>query len=367
MLGSQNFPIKPVFLCFMLILASTIGCAQQQPGPQGPVGPQGTVRSQESEGPQQQIDFIDPTDIFNKTTISNVLPEDGSKTKDTEITVSAVIETPSPEAKIVARMELWGESTLSGAETERTFQGSTKYVFNYTFDAEPDTYQARLYLDIYVGNSSSISGVWEEWEFGAGVRKTCQVIAYNESFSDEADPNDPTVEVIFNSLTLPLGEDWLIVPGSPELPSNFKWSRTSLSSDEDNDRDFVTLVYLPGADESQYEEMTYDVSITFSYHLTATGSWDEKAAAFVYCGAYQFEQDSMRPTSTLFNLNESVEAKSEIVTTLKESDTKTEEHRLTFKDCSGVRIEVKLETEHEGSGSSEATLTIERISLTRVD
>lgn len=361
MLSSHRFLVKLTIVSIVILFMLSVGCSQKAATPQEQPTSEESVGPLESTGLEQQNNTYKPEDVYRELTISNMLPENGSKTKETDITISAIIDVPNPEEEIIVNMEVVGRDRNHGAQVDKTFRGASRYYFEYTFDAEPDTYIVRL-----SAKGSYLAGsAYEEWEFGAGVRKYCQVMALNNAW-EEVDPNDPTAYMVFNGITLPLGEDWSLTPDSPELPSNFKWSGTSHSSDADDDRHFSIKIFLVGADETQYEEMTYDVSITFSYHLTATGSQNEWAKAFMYCGAYQFNQDQY-PAESLFHRNESISADEEIAATVEQSDTVTETHQLTLKDCWGVQIDVKLETEHEGSGSSEATLAFVQISLTRVN
>jgi hypothetical protein len=355
-----------LFLMFLiLILTISGGCAQQA------TAPQEQPESQESGVPIDPTDLrpqaggYDPSSIFNAVAISNMLPEDGSKTKDTKVTVSAVIEVPSPEAQIVANMEILGRNTRTGAVEKETFNGSTRYLFEYTFDAEPDTYIVRLSLDVYVGSYSSIAGTKEEWEFGAGVRRTCLVFATKGP--NEVSLDDPTADVISNGCTIPLGENLELTPDSPEIPSDFQWSLTVSSSDMSNERWLNYNVLFVGADETQYEEMTYDVSITYSYNMKATGSRGEPAGAHLYSTARIYDLSELsRKEENLYQRNTSVGSSEDTLTTFEDSDTITDEYQLTFRDDTGLMIGGMLDTNSAGSSASEVTFTLERIILTRV-
>jgi len=199
-----------------------------------------------------------------------------------------------------------------------------------------------------------------------GVKRSCLV--YANKGPEQVSLDDPTADCINNGCTIPLGENLEYTPESPELPADFVWSLTVSSGDINKRRGLGFYVLFTSADEAQYKEMIYDVSITYSYFMKATGSSSESAGAHLYTTANTFDvNDRLGSSENVFQRNESVYSYQEPVTTLEDGDTISDKYQLTFKDDMQLNIGGYLEVESKGSGSSEVTFIIERITLTRVD
>ncbi|HEY32511.1 MAG TPA: hypothetical protein G4O10_05345 [Dehalococcoidia bacterium] len=171
--------------------------------------------------------------------------------------------------------------------------------------------------------------------------------------------DDSTADVVATLCIAPLGEDIVLTPTAPEWPLGFAWSRSVYSSDMIDDfLQWNLRINFVGADDA---EITYNIVLTYSYHIEATGSREESANAYL---AHFVRTHDASPSSyfeVVYHLDIYCDSDTDIFTTSEKRETITEEYDLTFSDGMSLEIGAVMIAYAEENASSEVTYILEEI------
>jgi hypothetical protein len=311
--------------------------------------------------------------------ISDVSPADAFVTTNTNLTVSANIQGSDPGVKVDAKMQIISQpfavpSHSQKTEKEQSFTGSAKNAFKNALDAVPGEYH--IMVDAYE-RGGQYRYATKEWSFRV-IQKggiTWAIKGANE----QVDISDSAATTYALKYVLPLGEDAYLGSGSPDSPTNAKWTLTSSGEGAGpwNVEKWNNIgVEFVGADENATKEMNYAISVTVDYDVTTQKVSSEFPSSSMYVGIQGgfSSPDGKRIMDIDFNPEINTGVSNGAPGTYQKSDTMTREFQVTVKGAGSayernfmVSAQAKASAPNSRTtGSTETIVTIRSISIKRI-